>query len=119
MKLLLKLQNKAEAQSLKYRLESVGIPIFIGSENSGPSMGFVHADCYTIWAEIDAQHECAVAAINDESVEPKQPVNIDEFRSFQDDQVSSFRDKFSKINEYIINVLVIFGIAGFIIYKLY
>ena len=116
MKLLLKLKDKDEAQSLKYRLELTGIPIFIGSENTGPAMGFIYADGYTIWAEIDGQYECAVLAINDESYEPKQPVNINDFRVAQNGQMASFRDGFSKVNEYILNTLVICRITGFIIY---
>lgn len=111
MKLLLKLQDKDEALSIKYRLELSGIPIFIGSENSGPALGFINADCYTIWAEIDAQYKCAISSINDKSYEPLNPVNIDNFRIVQEGQVQAFRDKFSKVNEYILNILAVGGIA--------
>ncbi|ARU29526.1 hypothetical protein [Cellvibrio sp. PSBB006] len=116
MKLLTKVHDLDEAQSIKYRLEFRGIPIFIGSENSGPAIGAMPAaDCYTIWAEVDEQYQCALIALSNEDYEPAAPINIGEFRSAQDHAVSEVRNTFSKINQYILNVVML-GVIGWFIY---
>jgi len=119
MKLITKLHDLDEAQSIKYRLEIRGIPIYIGSENSGPAMGVMPAaDCYTIWTEIDEQYQCAITALNDEEYEAANPVHIDEFRSSQEASVHTFRQKFSKVNEYILNTIMLGVVAWFGFYVL-
>jgi hypothetical protein len=119
MKLLTKLHDLDEAKSIKYRLEVRGIPIYIGSENSGPAMGAMPAaDCYTIWVEIDSQCQCALKVINDDEYEVLSPINIDEFRNSQEASVQNFRQKFSKVNEYILNTIMLGAIACFVFYVL-
>lgn len=81
-------------------------------------MGVMFSDCYTIWAEIDQQYNCAISVINDESYEPINPVVIDEFRQLQDNGVKNFRDKFSKVGEYILNTILLGVVGGFVYYAL-
>lgn len=118
MKLLDRFQDKNEALSVKYRLEDVGIPIHLGSENSGPAPGALYADCYTIWVEIDSQLGCAQRALSDENYVPKNSVDISEYRDFSEAQLKSFRNKFSKFNDYVLNIIML-GVVGFIVYRVY
>ncbi|WP_143735434.1 hypothetical protein [Microbulbifer mangrovi] len=119
MKLLTKYQDKDQALALKYRLEAQGIPIHIGNENSGPALGTMYgADFYVIWVEIDSQIECALNALNDEDYQPVNPVDIQDYRGFEEAAIERFRGGFSKLNEYILNI-VFLGAAGFIGYKIY
>ena len=116
MKLLMKLHDLDEARSIKHRLETVGLPIFIGSEKSGPAMGAMPlADCYTIWVELDVQYDCALRYLNDEKYEPVKPVDIDQYRDSQESASGEFRNKFAKVNEYILNTIMLFvvGLLGF------
>jgi len=119
MKLLTKYQDKDQALAIKYRLEAQGIPIHIGNENSGPALGTMYgADFYAIWVEIDSQIECAINALKDENYEPKNPIDIHNYRSFEEVTVQNFRSNFSKFNDYVLNI-VFLGAAGFIGYKIY
>lgn len=119
MKLLTKFQDKDEAFSVKYQLEEKGIPIHIGSENSGPALGVLYGgDCYTLWVEIDAQYESALKAISNDEYSPENPVNMQDYREFNENMVQSFREKFSKVNDYVLNVIMI-GVVGYVAFRLY
>jgi len=119
MKLIAKIADKDEAISIKYRLEGLGIPIFIGSENTGLTSGMPpFADSYTIWAEIDSQGQCAFKALEDETYTPIKPINIAEYRQFIEQTKQERRNSFSRFNNHIMTVIVLAG-ASYFAYRLY
>ena len=119
MKLLTKKFDLDSAQATKHYLESRGIPVHIGSENSGPSLGYITAaDSYTLWVELDAQYQCALTTLDDEDYEVRNPINVDGYRKVEEESLKDFRRKFSKFNQYALNTIAITIVASFAIYIL-
>lgn len=82
MKILFHSTSKREIENAKSLLESKGVPAFIGSENSGPALGFVIANKYTLWACLDGQYEDAIKVLNNPDHEVLEPVDPAEFQRF-------------------------------------
>ena len=98
MKILAKSIDKTEAYALKLKLELLGIPIYLANEHSGPGVGaLIGADAYTLWVEIDEQLLCAQKALESDSYVPKNPIDMEEFRSLQENTLQRVRNKCRKL----------------------
>jgi len=85
MKLLFESVERSEIDSARLLLESRGIPVFIGNEDSARNFGLVYpARNYALWICIDEQYEDALALLDDINHEVKRPVDIEEYnKSFE------------------------------------
>ena len=84
MKILFHTTSKQEADNVKYSLEASGVPIFIANESSGPALGYINADRYTVWVYLDEQHDDAASFLQNEDNQITSPVDVDEFYRFLD-----------------------------------
>ncbi len=82
MKILFHSTRKAQIDTAKALLEANGIPAFIGSENSGPAMGGILANKYTLWACLESQYDEALTLLNNPDYEVKNPVDIADYYRF-------------------------------------
>jgi hypothetical protein len=81
MKLLTEITDIAEMNRIRFLLESNGIPVFVGNEDSARSMGFIGpAAKHGIFIIYDEQFQDAKCLLKDETHEVKQKVDMDEFR---------------------------------------
>jgi hypothetical protein len=81
MKLLAETTDIDEVNRIRFLLESNGIPIFIGNEDSARSLGFIGAAAkHGIFIIYDEQFNDAKCLLKDETHEVKQKVDMDEFR---------------------------------------
>jgi hypothetical protein len=84
MKILFHSADKTEIYSAKLLLAGKGIPTFIGGENSGPSLGFVNADKYTLWVCLESQYDDAISVLKYPDHEVKEPVDQIDFQDYID-----------------------------------
>ena len=119
MQPLTKVLERTEATAIQIKLESAGIPVYIGGDSAGPGFGAVYGSGgYTVWVEIDDQLSCAARMLEDEDYQPVKPINIEEYRATQQVQLEAARDEMSKFGEYILNLVAVIaiGAAGFYLY---
>ena len=85
MKLLFESIERSEIDSARILLESRGIPIFVGNEDSARNFGLVYpARKYALWVCIDEQYEDALALLDNNDHEIRMPVDIQEYhKSFE------------------------------------
>ena len=120
MQLLTKVLERTEATAIQIKLESAGIPVYIGGDSSGPGFGALYGSgCYTVWVEIDDQLSCAARMLEDEDYQPVKPINIEEYRATQQVQLDAARDEMSKFGEYFLNLVAVIaiGAAGYYLYS--
>ncbi len=80
MRQLIESENKAEIDGVRILLESKGIPVFIGNEDSARNMGWLlSAREYVLWILVDEQYEDAVALLEDPEHEVRMAVNMEEY----------------------------------------
>lgn len=80
MKQLIQSENKAEIDGIRILLESRGIPVFVGNEDSARNMGWLlSAREYVLWVLVDEQYEDAVALVEDPSHEVRTAVNMEKY----------------------------------------
>jgi predicted ABC-class ATPase len=80
MKLLFQTTNRVELDGIRMRLESVGIPVFIGNEDSARNFGLIMpARSFACWIPIEDQYEDAVKFLNDESHVVESAVDVGEY----------------------------------------
>lgn len=85
MKFLLKTKEKNELDRIRMLLESRGIPVHVDGENEhrlgGHAMPFIG---YRLNVVIDSQYEDALKLLEDENHEVANPVDMEEFRDYQE-----------------------------------
>ena len=112
MKIVFHSTDKTEVYSAKLLLAGKGIPTFIGGENSGPALGFVYADKYTLWACLESQYDDAIAVLKDPDHEVKEPVDQIEFQDYIDFSMKDINKVLlEKIMWPAMIILCIFGIV--------
>lgn len=80
MKLLLEESNRNEVDRIRLLLESAGIPIFVGNEDTARNLNFIPlAQKYGIWVLEDSQYECAVSLLSNPDYCVKNPLDVDEY----------------------------------------
>jgi hypothetical protein len=80
MKLLFESTDRDEIYSTRILLESRGIPVFIGNEDSAINFGPLHpARNYSLWVYIDEQCEDALALLDNIDHEVRRPVDIEKY----------------------------------------
>ena len=84
MKILFHTREKQEIYTARVLLAVKGIPTFIGSESSGPALGCLFADQYTLWVCLDNQYQDAVDVLANQEHEVKQPVDVQDYQSYFD-----------------------------------
>ncbi len=80
MKLLKRTTEKSEADNIKMILESNGIPVFIGNEDSArifPVMGSLNP--YFVFVVHDEQHQDAQMLLKNEEHVVSNPIEMDEY----------------------------------------
>ncbi|MCX7112107.1 MAG: hypothetical protein NTX45_18680 [Proteobacteria bacterium] len=87
MKILFHSFDRPDMYDAKLLLDAKGIPSFIGSESSGPALGFIYANKYTLWVCLDLQYDDAKAVLKNPDHEVKEPVDIIDFQSFFDGSI--------------------------------
>ncbi|ROS05565.1 hypothetical protein EDC56_1102 [Sinobacterium caligoides] len=98
MKILFHTTEKTEATNIKLRFELAGIPVFIGSEDTGPALGFVYANKYTVWVCLDHQHEDAVLLLKDEAHEVTTAIDVSGYYQYiEDEQKKSANKNYDRI----------------------
>lgn len=81
MKQLIQSENKAEIDGVRILLESKGIPVFIGNEDSARNMGWLlSAREYVLWVLVEKQYEDAVSLLKDPEHEVRMSVDMEEYR---------------------------------------
>jgi hypothetical protein len=114
MKILFHSPFKSEIESAKILLESKGIPVFIGSQNSGPALGIlIAANKYTLWSCIDSQYEDALKVLNDPGHEVSEPIDISDFQQFTENNRQASANRFFNwvMSFLIVLLILIFGWA--------
>jgi hypothetical protein len=114
MKILFHSTDKPEIYSANLLLTAKGIPTFIGNESSGPALGVVFANKYTLWVCLESQYDDAMAILNDPSHEAKEPVDMIDFQEYVDGSVIDV-DKFMLGKAMWGIALTIVGIVGLVI----
>jgi len=89
MKQVLHSADKTEIYAANLLLAGKGIPSFIGNASSGPALGFLYADKYTLWICLEFQYEDAVAVLENPDHEVQEPVDQVDFQNYID---SSMKD---------------------------
>jgi hypothetical protein len=86
MKFLLKTKEKSELDRIRMLLESRGVLVHVDGENEhrlgGHAMPFIG---YRLHVVVDAQYEDALKLLEDEEHEVADPVDMDEFRAYQEE----------------------------------
>jgi hypothetical protein len=94
-------------------LAGSGIPTFISSKNSGPALGFVLANKYTLWVCLENQYEDAVNLLKNPDHVVKNPVDVDDYHRFVE---SSSRESANRFYDHFMLIFVISLIAGFSVF---
>lgn len=97
-------------------LAGSGIPTFIGSKNSGPALGFIIANKYTLWVCLDNQYEDAVNLLKNPSHIVSSPVNIENYHQFIE---TSSRQSANRFNDNFMLIFIISLIIGFSVFAYY
>jgi len=84
MKSILHSADKTEIYKAHLLLAGKGIPTFIGNANSGPALGFVYADRYTLWVCLEFQYEDAIAVLKNPEHDVQEPVDQIDFQNYID-----------------------------------
>ena len=79
MRILLHSTDLTEIESLRLLLESHGIPVFVGSENSAAATGAVIANKMTLWVCLDDQLDDARALLDDPGHTVAAPIDVAAF----------------------------------------
>ncbi len=80
MKLLFQTTSRVELDAIKIKLESVGIPVFIGNEDSARNFGLVMpARSFACWTPLEDQYDDAVKFLNDETHIVESGVDINDY----------------------------------------
>lgn len=116
MKILFHTTDKSEAMNTKQALELNGIPVFIGGENSGPMLGVIIADRFTLWVYLDDQYEDAKKFIENDEHVISSAIDVEEFYQFVEDQKSR-NSRFGW--DFIMPALLVVGVLGFFIWASY
>jgi hypothetical protein len=116
MKILFHTTDKSEAMNTKQALELNGIPVFIGGENSGPMLGVIIADRFTLWVYLDDQYEDAKKFIENDEHVISSAIDVEEFYQFVEDQKSR-NSRFGW--DFIMPALLVVGVLGFSIWASY
>lgn len=94
MKLLFESTERDEIYSARILLESRGIPVFIGNEDSARNFGLLHpVRNYTFWVYIDEQFEDALALLGNVDHEVRKPVDIEQYSQSLEQLSSQNRQK--------------------------
>ena len=84
MKILFHSFDRPDMYDAKLRLDAKGIPSFIANESSGPALGFLYANKYTLWVCLDSHYDDALAVLKNPDHEVKEPVDMIDFQNFVD-----------------------------------
>ena len=116
MRLLFEESNRNEVDRIRLLLESNGIPVYIGNEDSARNFNFVAlAQKYGVWVVEDHQYDCAKALLDDETYEVKEPVDVEEYhRMARENPVDVYSFVYQKIILPAFIFIVIFMIGLFI-----
>jgi Putative prokaryotic signal transducing protein len=111
MQILFHTTEKQEALNVKMVFELKGIPVFIGSENAGPAIGFIGANKYTVWVCLDDQYQDAVALLENPDHEVTSGIDVEDYyKHIESESVKSA----NKNDERLMLALVLIVISGFI-----
>lgn len=114
MKLLFQTKSRLDIDKAKLLLESNGIPVFIGNENSSRFLGPLGpAASLGFWVVIDDQTDDAIALLNNENHVVSNPVDVDAYYQ----QLEKTRSTgMTNIANKIMLVIVVVLISGFAIF---
>ena len=80
MKLLFEETDRQEVDRIRILLESRGIPVFIGNEETARNFGFIAlSQKYGVWVFEDSQFGCAKKILADETHEVEKPIDVNEY----------------------------------------
>ena len=80
MKLLFEEADRNEVDRVRFLLESNGIPVFVGNEDTARNFNFIAlAQKYGVWVLEDEQFACAQALLDNENYEVKHPLDVEEY----------------------------------------
>ncbi|MDX1491722.1 MAG: DUF2007 domain-containing protein [Pseudohongiellaceae bacterium] len=112
MELLLETNDPNEINEIKILLESNGIPVFIGNENTARNLQYIQAAAkLTLWVYIKDQYQDAKLLLQDSSHEVKNKVNVEEFYSTLDTYSQKSRETI--VNRFML-AMVLIAIGVFI-----
>jgi len=121
MRLLTEIIDRVEVDRVKFLLESNGIPVFIGNEESARNFGFIYpARRFGIWVYDESQFDCALALLTDESYIVKHPIDVkDYYKRLKENQPEAFSFILKKliIPGAIFSVLVFVGVILLILHN--
>jgi hypothetical protein len=104
----------------KLLLESRGIPVFIGNEDSARNWGLVYpARRYALWIPLNEQFEDAKALFNNKDHDVSLSVDVEEYYKNMDKlRTKSVKNIFHKLMLFII-LLSFISYITFIIYRIF
>jgi hypothetical protein len=117
MKLLFESIDRMDIDEAKLLLESRGIPVFVGNEDSARNWGLVYlARRYALWVPLDQQFEDAKALLKNKNHEVSVSIDVEDYYR----QVDSLRAKNVKsVFIKIIHTLFVLAILGYILFVVY
>ena len=105
MKLLFESANRAEIDGARLLLESKGIPVFVGNEDTARTMSWLFVTReYGLWILVEQQYEDAMALLGNADHEVRVTVNMEEYNR-------SFEQLHSRNMQKIFNWLMLFLVA--------
>src|SRR5262245_4610077 len=107
MKLLTETMDLNELDGIRMLLESNGIPVFVGNEDSGRNMGYMlPARKYGVFIIYDRQFQDAQCLLRDENHVVQNKIDMDEFRKNMESM------KPNTLNQMVKGVLVVAGMVA-------
>lgn len=115
MLLLSRTFERMNVDRIRLLLESNGIPVFIGNESGVNNVSIaMHTLEYSIWVVIDEQFQDALALLENEDHEVKNPVDVENY--YKELEINKTKH-LKKIFNILMSVFLCFAFAIFILIK--